>query len=54
VVTPVDVEIEPEASAAFALHLVVPAGARAAVYHGHLLSRTLPATALAIRLEVAA
>jgi hypothetical protein len=53
-ITPAEAEIEPGSSAGFALRLAIPAEVRAAVYHGNVLSRTLRATALAVRLDVAA
>jgi hypothetical protein len=47
-------DIQPRGSAESQLSLAIPADAAAATYHGHLLASALPASALAVRLEVRA
>jgi hypothetical protein len=49
---PERLEIEGSGSGESQLHLGIPADAVPATYHGHLLASALPASALAVRLEV--
>jgi hypothetical protein len=49
---PERLEIEGRGSGESRLHLIIPADALPATYHAHLLASALPASALAVRLEV--
>ncbi|MDA0167086.1 hypothetical protein OM076_42895 [Solirubrobacter ginsenosidimutans] len=51
-IAPGRLRADPGGSAGAALRVAIPADAAVGVYHGHVLSPTLPALALGVRLEV--